>query len=288
MRAREVARMARLRAKKEEKRKERERKEKEKFSPPPLQLVKRDNRNRSSSAPSISSATTASALSTKIPIVGDCGAATPTRPKSSSVSTSSTLGNDSIAMRPKSSSFNTLGKPSLLNADITHAPLSSTARPRKSSFSTGAFKSPDKRVSWASSTATLDVNGCADVMPISGKSAEPRPRAVSFVESPTPAMNPVEQTDQQGQKSRMSMLMPIPSHKDLLRTMPTARTSSPRISVALDPHARRGRDMVAVTTPDVASSWARKLDSHDENGYCRCWISVDPLDRARCDVHAPR
>ncbi|KAF8169500.1 hypothetical protein BJ912DRAFT_862062, partial [Pholiota molesta] len=188
---------------------------------------------------------------------------------------------------PKSSSLSTLGKPTPVNADIKHTPRNSTARPRKSSFSTGA-KSPDKRVSWASSTATLDVNGCVDVMPISGKSAEPRPRAVSFVESPTAATSPAEQTDQQEQKSRQSMLMPIPSHEDLLRNMPTARTSSPRVSVALDPHARRGRDMVAVTTPDVASSWARELDSHDENGYCRCWISVDPLDRTRCDVHAPR
>ncbi|KAF9480821.1 hypothetical protein BDN70DRAFT_877142 [Pholiota conissans] len=278
MRAREIARVARLKAKKEEKRMERERKEKQKFSLPPLSLSQRDHRNRSSSAP-ISSATTkaGAALNTKVPIAGDNPGTA--RPKSSSISVTSTLGKQTIAARPKSSSVSTYGKSPFINVEYAHAPLSPTARPRKSSFSTGALKSPDKRVSWASSTVTLDVNGCADVMPISGKSAETSGGATKFVEH-------LDGQNHDGGPSRKSSLMPIPSHADLLRTIPRARTASPRLSVALDPHSRHGPQMIAVTTQDMAQNWAREADTYDENGYCRCWNCTELQDRVPCDIHA--
>lgn len=221
MRAREVARIARLKARKEEKRKERERREQEKFSPPPLRIIKRTN-------------TTRPRASTTVPVVGF---ADPPPPP------------------PRSPAHKAI-----------HSPPASTARPRKSSFSSPNTKGKKpRRVSWASSTATLDVNGVASEKPIEPKSV------------PAPELGPqVRSFD--ARRASESTLLPIPSLDDAIRRMPQARAAARRVSVSIDPRARSGRDMIAVTTPDVATAWSKPADQVER---CRRWSTADPLNQAR-------
>ncbi|KAF8966420.1 hypothetical protein BDZ97DRAFT_682772 [Flammula alnicola] len=205
MRAKEIARIARLKAEKEEKLKEKQRREQDKFTPPPMQYQKKDNRNRSSSMPTF-------------PI------ASPMR-------------NSSLA--------------------------ANTARPRKSSLSTSPSKG-NKRVSWASSTSTLDVNGIASVKPLD--------------EKPWEFPHPSDQSH--------SPFLAIPSRDTILSSVPRARMSAPHLSTSVEPRARRGREMIAATTPEVAISWARPVDPFV--GKCTCSTSVDPLDISRthfCEIH---
>ncbi|KDR74510.1 hypothetical protein GALMADRAFT_250505 [Galerina marginata CBS 339.88] len=113
---------------------------------------------------------------------------------------------------------------------------------RKSSLSSSPSKS--KRVSWASSTSTLDVAGSASEKPVD-KKVSPR-------------------------SSFGSPFHPIPSYTPI----PKARTSTPRSSMSVEPRSRRGPEMIAATTPDMAISWAKP----DEPFVSRCDCGgVDPL-----------
>ena len=224
MRAREVARIARLKARKEEKRKERERREQEKFSPPPLRITKRTNAARPRA-------------STIVPVVGFTNP--PPAP-------------------PRTPTHKAM-----------HIPLASTARPRKSSLSspnTPKGRKP-RRVSWASSTATLDVNGVASEKPIEPKSEPDDEPAASIKAKAFEARRASEST-----------LLPIPSLDDAIRRVPQARAATRRVSVSIDPRARTGRAMIAVTTPDVATAWSKPADQVER---CRRWSTADPLNEAR-------
>ncbi|CAA7259574.1 unnamed protein product [Cyclocybe aegerita] len=115
---------------------------------------------------------------------------------------------------------------------------------RKSSFSTSPSKG--KRVSWASSTSTVDGNGNASEKPLEDKTSPAGP-----------------------------IKSPFQSEYSLLQSVPKARTSTPRSSVSIEERSRRGQEMVAATTPEVALGWA----APNENTPCS--DNVDPLDTSR-------
>ena len=127
--------------------------------------------------------------------------------------------------------------------------------PRKSSLS--ASPSKGLRVSWASSAATVDVDGHTSEKSI--KSSKSDTESIKFpfdssVDAPT--------------------VTPIPR----------ARRSVPRLSTSIEARAPRGDEMIAATTPDVCESWSKPANP---NVICRCWDSVDPLDTKKysCDIH---
>lgn len=147
-------------------------------------------------------------------------------------------------------------KPAMRKLSISaNAPL-----PRKSSISSSPSKG--KRVSWASSMSTLDGNGILSEKPIDDKAFS----------------NPY-----------LSVKSPFESQDTLIQPVPRARTSLPHTATSIEERARRGHEMIAATTPDVAMSWA--LPNNIFEGQCRCWESVDPLDGARqqpCQLHGYR
>ncbi|PPQ81079.1 hypothetical protein CVT25_014542 [Psilocybe cyanescens] len=141
-----------------------------------------------------------------------------------------------------------------------------TLQPRKSSLS--ASPSKGKRVSWASSTATLDVNGHASEKPIEEKSTGTPQRCRSTMQSQT----------------SLPLLPPLPSLYEIISPVPKAHTS---MSPSAELRARRGRQMIALTTPEIAARWAMpndhipgnidcqdRGDSLDESSYpCYCGMT---------------
>jgi len=130
--------------------------------------------------------------------------------------------------------------------------------PRKSSFST----SPSKglRVSWASSAATLDVDGHA---------SEKLIETSSLISMKFPF------DDAKSVASSVDVPAPIP-------------TSIPRRSTSIAARAPRADEMIATTTADICQSWSKPTDPFL---VCRCWDSVGPLDTRNygtCDVHRYR
>lgn len=135
-------------------------------------------------------------------------------------------------------------------------------QPRKSSLST----SPSKglRVSWASSAATLDVDGHASEKLIETGSKASSLMSIKF---------PFEDT-----KS-------VASSVDVPAAIPT---SIPRRSTSIAARAPRANEMIATTTADICASWSKPTDPFLA---CRCWDSVGPLDKRKyrtCDVHRYR
>ena len=137
---------------------------------------------------------------------------------------------------------------------------------RKSSLSV----SPSKglRVSWASSAATVDVDGHASVKSIKAGSIASLPS----IKSPF---------DRDSDDDTKSMIV---SSIDTPTPIPRARNSIPRLSTSIEARAPRGDEMIAATTPDVCESWSKPANPFLA---CRCWDSVDPLDRKppTCDMH---
>jgi hypothetical protein len=85
----------------------------------------------------------------------------------------------------------------------------------------------------------------------------------------------------------------LPSNETLVSPIPKARTSVPRLSFAVEPRARRGQEMIAATTPEVAVRWAQADDAlgSSAGGSCYCAQSVDPFDNRGaqvCDTHRYR
>lgn len=135
--------------------------------------------------------------------------------------------------------------------------LTDRPSPRKSSLTT----SPSKglRVSWASSAATLDVDGHA-----SEKLIETGSKASSLIS----VKFPFDDTE-------VGIPAPIP-------------TSIPRRSTSIAARAPRADEMIATTTADICESWSKPTDLFL---VCRCWDSVGPLDNRNypsCEVHRYR
>lgn len=140
---------------------------------------------------------------------------------------------------------------------------------RKSSLSVGPSKK-GLRVSWASSAATLDVDGHA-----SEKSIETASKTSGNLIDGRKLPSIKFPFDTSSVASSIDTPTPIPR----------ARTSLPRLSASIGARAPRGEEMIAITTPDVCESWSKPTDPFLN---CRCWDSVDPLDTrpiAGCDVH---
>lgn len=136
-------------------------------------------------------------------------------------------------------------------------PVTDRPSPRKSSLTT----SPSKglRVSWASSAATLDVDGHA-----SEKLIETGSKASSLIS----VKFPFDDTE-------VGIPAPIP-------------TSIPRRSTSIAARAPRADEMIATTTADICTSWSKPTDLFL---VCRCWDSVGPLDNRdypTCEVHRYR
>ncbi|KAF8164902.1 hypothetical protein B0H34DRAFT_670881 [Crassisporium funariophilum] len=142
----------------------------------------------------------------------------------------------------------------------------SVSKPRRSSLSVSpGTQKKDKRVSWASSAATLDVNGNEGEKPIKKgsttslpidspfkyDSSTPRRMSVGDVQSPTP--------------------------------IPRARKSVPRKDASIASRAPRGRQMIAATTPSVCESWSKP----NEFVGCTCAGYAKSSDKRShfCAVH---
>lgn len=168
--------------------------------------------------------------------------------------------------RPRSSTMPVSGTVRISQATLAVA----TPSPRKSSLSTSPVKQ-NKRVSWASSTSTLDVNGNASMKPLDVDSIKGG-ETVSFPSS----------------GERPSTLLPVPPHDGAgyYAPPPRARTAAPRTSTGLTLRERSGKDMVSTMTPDTAVGWAKPIDPLAKS--CTCSTSVDPLDRSgrnMCEIH---
>lgn len=168
--------------------------------------------------------------------------------------------------RPRSSTMPVSGTPEASRTTL----LVATPSPRKSSLSTSPVKR-NKRVSWASSTSTLDVDGHASIRPLDAESS----KSVEGVSPPAPV-------------DSSSTLLPLPSHygAGYSTPPPRAHTTVPRSSTRLAPRARSGKDMVSTMTPDTAVEWAKPSDPLATS--CTCSTSVDPLDgsgRDMCEMH---
>jgi hypothetical protein len=139
-----------------------------------------------------------------------------------------------------------------------HKPIE---RKRKSSFS--ASPSKGLRVSWASSAATVDVDGHTSEKSIKAESKASSLPSIKF---------PYDDDT----KPVVSSIIPMP--------IPRARHAIPRLSTSIEARAPHGDEMIATTTPDVCESWSKPADPFLA---CRCWDSVDPLDRKfpNCDLH---
>ena len=148
-----------------------------------------------------------------------------------------------------SSTTTTLRSPN--RSSTLHKPIQ-----RKSSFSVSPSPSKGLRVSWASSAATVDVDGHTSEKSIKSSKSDTEsikfPFDTSAVDIPTP--------------------------------IPRARSSFPRLSTSIEARAPRGDEMIATTTPDVCESWSKPAIPIP---ICRCWDSVDPLDTRKysCDIH---
>ncbi|KAF4616121.1 hypothetical protein D9613_011483 [Agrocybe pediades] len=125
---------------------------------------------------------------------------------------------------------------------------------RKSSLSTTCSAKGGKRVSWASSTSTLDVNGHSCQSPLTGKASlaaslkepeiGPGTERKTYADAPVPVFT----TPEYGSGN-----VPTAAPKALL-------TSVHRRPASIEPRSRRGRDMIAATTADHAASWATQPD----------------------------
>jgi hypothetical protein len=147
-------------------------------------------------------------------------------------------------------------------AKSSSVPVKDPPAPRKSSLST----SPSKglRVSWASSAATLDVDGHASEKLIKTGSKASSLLSIKF---------PFDDS-----KS-------VASSVDVPAAIPRARTSIPRRSTSIAARAPRADEMIATTTADICESWSKPTDPFL---VCRCWDSVGPLDQrnyAACEIH---
>lgn len=156
----------------------------------------------------------------------------------------------------------------LLNGNLTPAPTKSS-RGRKSSLSTN-HSPKGKRVSWASSTATLDVDGNASIKSVAdaeGKEFDdermisPRP--------PTPG--PTSPTSSFPFSPTISG--PTTPSNPPLSPAPRVHTQIPRTLTSIEPRAPRGQMMIATTTPDVCESWSKPTQLQ-----CSFSDSISPLD----------
>jgi hypothetical protein len=129
-----------------------------------------------------------------------------------------------------SSTTSTLRSPNRSTPSKVHKPIQ-----RKSSFSV----SPSKglRVSWASSAATVDVDGHTSVKSVKAGSKASSLPSIKF---------PFDDT-----RSVVSSFDASAS----LTPIPRARNSIPRLSTSIEARAPRGDEMIAATTPDVCESW---------------------------------
>lgn len=214
MREREKARIARLKALKEERMLERKRREDAKFTPPPLRYKCKNARDRASSTP-IKSAIRNSSLSD---------------PQSSGRKSS----------LPKNS-------PSKRISWASSAPT----------LNVNASPSKTKKVSWASSTSTLDVDGNCTENPLAGFSSMEPPISVSQPTDASPT------------------------------SIPKARTSIPHRETSVAPRARRAHEMIATTTPEVAFNWAKHFDPVATRCTCASVgpLHVDASNATRCEMH---
>lgn len=140
-----------------------------------------------------------------------------------------------------------------INGNLTPAPTK-TSRGRKSSLSTN-HSPKGKRVSWASSTATLDADGNASIKSVADAESKKfdDERIISPPRPPTP-----------GPKSPTSSFPfspaisgPTTPSNAPLSPAPRVHTQTPRTLTSIEPRAPRGQMMIATTTPDVCESWSK-------------------------------
>lgn len=156
----------------------------------------------------------------------------------------------------------------LLNGNLTPAPTK-TSRGRKSSLSTN-HSSKGKRVSWASSTATLDVDGNASIKSVAdaeGKNFDDE--HITFPRPPTPG--PTSPTSSFPFSPTISG--PTTPSNAPLSPAPRVHTQTPRTLTSIEPRAPRGQMMIATTTPDVCESWSKPTQLQ-----CNFKDSISPLD----------
>jgi len=115
------------------------------------------------------------------------------------------------------------------------SPTNNDVKEKKSSLSSSCSKG-GKRVSWASSTSSMDVNGNAARNPLLEIASSP---AASFRETP---------------------VFTTPIYDSVPTPVPKVRTSVQRLSTAIEPRSRYGRDMIATTTANHASDWSYPND----------------------------
>ena len=107
--------------------------------------------------------------------------------------------------------------------------LSSTT-PYANSTESSSSLSKGKRVSWASSSSTLEGNGCLYQKPLDDK------RVTKTSVRPLPSFQP---------------------QKNDLGPLPIARPSIPRLSAYIAERAPRGQELIGAMSPDVARTWAQ-------------------------------
>ena len=135
-----------------------------------------------------------------------------------------------------SSTATTLRSPN--RSSTLHKPIQ-----RKSSFSVSPSPSKGLRVSWASSAATVDVDGHTSVKSVKAGSKASSLPSIKF---------PFDDT-----KSVVSSFNASAS----LTPPPRARNTVPRLSTSIEARAPRGDEMIASTTPDVCESWSKPANS---------------------------
>jgi len=106
--------------------------------------------------------------------------------------------------------------------------LSSTTSYANSTESSSLSKG--KRVSWASSSSTLEGNGCLYKQPLDDK------RVTKTSVRPLPSFQP---------------------QKNDLGPLPIARSSIPHLSAYIAERAPRGQELIGAMSPDVARTWAQ-------------------------------
>lgn len=156
----------------------------------------------------------------------------------------------------------------LLNDNLTPAPTK-TSRGRKSSLSTN-HSPKGKRVSWASSTATLDADGNASIKSVAdAESKRFDDERITFPRPPTPG--PTSPTSSFPFSPTISG--PTTPLNAPLSPAPRIHTQTPRTLTSIEPRAPRGQMMIATTTPDVCESWSKPTQLQ-----CNFKDSVSPLD----------
>lgn len=159
------------------------------------------------------------------------------------------------AFTPPPVRYNTKTRPRTTSLPVKPAlrdSITDKSKPLSPSDSQSLNRGCEKRVSWAS-TLTLNNN---------------------------------QDSPDEMKKDNVSTLSPL--HGPSITPIPPAQTTVPRSSTTIETRSRRGRDMIAATTPEVSMAWARPTAPVARtSAMCKCYESIDPLDTRShyCEIH---